>query len=243
MFFGCRDGHFYALDARTGGRKWAHDNKKGWVIASPAVEHGVVYFPTSDGERFKALDAATGATIYDISNKAKPELLTVWSDGGRGVHRMTYDRNLKYAYLGADVKGYNGVDWNRRVLWNKGNWFLVQDTIAAREAGRYDLDLTWKTIDRGNQRVDAAGRFVARRADGGQAGPAQLRLKLMTFAQANAIGPLGATWPCAPKWDFDPLVGMMITRSEFGGASFENWIVWLSKVLAVTRPIPTPIIT
>ena len=40
------------------------------MIASPAVERGVVYFPTSDGERFKALDAATGATIYDISNKA-----------------------------------------------------------------------------------------------------------------------------------------------------------------------------
>lgn len=50
-----------------------------------------------------------GLAIYDISNKAKPELLTVWSDGGRGVHRMTYDRNLKYAYLGADVKDYNGA--------------------------------------------------------------------------------------------------------------------------------------
>jgi eukaryotic-like serine/threonine-protein kinase len=70
VFFGCRDGHFYALDAKTGARKWAHDNKKGWVIASPAIERGIVYFPTSDGERFKALDAATGDTIYDISNKA-----------------------------------------------------------------------------------------------------------------------------------------------------------------------------
>ncbi len=70
VFFGCRDGHLYAVDARTGARKWAHDNKKGWVIASPAVDHGVVYFPTSDGERFKALNAATGATIYDVSNKA-----------------------------------------------------------------------------------------------------------------------------------------------------------------------------
>jgi outer membrane protein assembly factor BamB len=70
VFFGCREGYFYAVDAKTGARKWAHDNRKGWVIASPAVEHGVVYFPTSDGERFKALDAATGATVYDISNKA-----------------------------------------------------------------------------------------------------------------------------------------------------------------------------
>lgn len=70
VFFGCRDGHFYAVDAKTGAQKWIYDNKMGWVIASPAVTRGVVYFPTSDGQRFKALDAATGATVYDIANKA-----------------------------------------------------------------------------------------------------------------------------------------------------------------------------
>lgn len=62
------------------------------------------------------------------------------------------------------VKGYNGVDWERQVLWRKGAWFLVRDTITAREAGRYDLDVTWKTIDRQNQGVDDQGRFTARRA-------------------------------------------------------------------------------
>jgi outer membrane protein assembly factor BamB len=70
VFFGCRDGHFYAVDARTGARKWDHDNKGGWVIGSPAVDRGIVYFPTSDGERFMALDALTGTTVYDIPNKA-----------------------------------------------------------------------------------------------------------------------------------------------------------------------------
>ncbi len=62
------------------------------------------------------------------------------------------------------VKDYNGVDWDRRVLWSKGAWFLVQDTVTARAAGSYDLDLTWKTIDRGDQRVNEGGQFVARRS-------------------------------------------------------------------------------
>jgi len=62
------------------------------------------------------------------------------------------------------VRNYNGVDWQRRVLWRKGAWFLVQDTVTARQGGDYNLDLTWKTIDRGNQSVDGAGRFEARRA-------------------------------------------------------------------------------
>src|SRR6185503_4881110 len=70
VYFGCRDGHFYAVDAKTGKEKWNIDNHKGWVIASPAVREGVVYFPTSDGQRFKAVDAATGAVRFDIGMKA-----------------------------------------------------------------------------------------------------------------------------------------------------------------------------
>lgn len=61
------------------------------------------------------------------------------------------------------VDGYNGVDWERRVLWSKGAWFLVHDTATAREPGSYDLELTWKTIDRGGETVDDQGRFTASR--------------------------------------------------------------------------------
>jgi outer membrane protein assembly factor BamB len=70
VYFGCRDGHFYAVDAKTGAMKWNHDNKMGWVIASPAVVNGLVLFPTSDGTRFKALDGVTGKIVFDIGNKA-----------------------------------------------------------------------------------------------------------------------------------------------------------------------------
>jgi outer membrane protein assembly factor BamB len=66
VFFGCRDGHFYAVDAKTGAPKWSVDNNKGWVISSPAIKDGVVYFPTSDGQRFKAVDASTGAIKYNV---------------------------------------------------------------------------------------------------------------------------------------------------------------------------------
>ena len=70
VYFGCRDGHFYAVDANTGALRWSHDNHGGWVIASPAVKGGVVYFPTSDGTRFKALDAATGTVKFNVETKA-----------------------------------------------------------------------------------------------------------------------------------------------------------------------------
>jgi outer membrane protein assembly factor BamB len=69
VLFGCRDGHFYAVDAKTGQQKWAEDNHRGWVIASPAVQGATVYFPTSEGTQFKALEIATGKLQWRTVNK------------------------------------------------------------------------------------------------------------------------------------------------------------------------------
>jgi outer membrane protein assembly factor BamB len=66
VFVGGRDGHFHAVDAATGALRWKINNRGGWTIASPAVKDGVVYFPTSDGRRFKAVNAATGVVVVDV---------------------------------------------------------------------------------------------------------------------------------------------------------------------------------
>ncbi len=67
VYFGCRDSNFYALDAQTGQKKWAFNNKGSWVITSPAVRNGKVYFATSDSHMFHALDATSGAVAFSIS--------------------------------------------------------------------------------------------------------------------------------------------------------------------------------
>jgi outer membrane protein assembly factor BamB len=66
VYFGCRDSKLYALDALTGARKWAADNKGSWVIGSPAVKDGKVYFSTSDGGLFHGVDARTGAELFTL---------------------------------------------------------------------------------------------------------------------------------------------------------------------------------
>ena len=62
VYFGCRDSNFYALDASIGQKKWSFNNKGSWVITSPAVYDGKVYFATSDTEKFYAFEAKTGGT-------------------------------------------------------------------------------------------------------------------------------------------------------------------------------------
>jgi outer membrane protein assembly factor BamB len=123
VFFGCRDGHFYAVDAKTGTERWNHDNHKGWVIASPAVAKGIVYFPTSDGTRFKALDAATGKIVFDIANKevafSSPALVAGFAFFGTSdgwVHKV----DLSNGSISAEVQTDGSRENSRRYVGADG---------------------------------------------------------------------------------------------------------------------------
>ncbi len=72
VYFGCRDSHLYALDAASGEKRWAFDNKGSWVISTPLVKDGVLYFATSDSGLLHALDAQSGALRYSLSFKHWP---------------------------------------------------------------------------------------------------------------------------------------------------------------------------
>ncbi len=66
VYFGCRDSHLYALDAKTGEKKWAFSGEGSWVVSSPAVKEGKVYFVTSDSSLLYALDAKSGAVLHSV---------------------------------------------------------------------------------------------------------------------------------------------------------------------------------
>ncbi len=66
VYFGCRDSNFYALDAATGAKRWTFNNKGSWVIVSPVVHAGRVYFATSDTALLYTLDAQTGTPVDSL---------------------------------------------------------------------------------------------------------------------------------------------------------------------------------
>jgi outer membrane protein assembly factor BamB len=66
VYFGCRDSNLYALDSKSGTKKWEFNNKGSWVIGSPTVKDGRLYFTTSDSGMFHAIDANSGAPIYSL---------------------------------------------------------------------------------------------------------------------------------------------------------------------------------
>ncbi len=70
VFFGTENGEVIALDANTGEQKWK-SVVKGEVLASPAVEGGVVVVNTGSGFVF-ALDAGTGEEVWAFESDVPP---------------------------------------------------------------------------------------------------------------------------------------------------------------------------
>lgn len=64
VYTGSRDANLYAFDARSGQEKWRFPTGASWVITSPAVHAGRVYFATSDTSLVHAVDAATGQPVW-----------------------------------------------------------------------------------------------------------------------------------------------------------------------------------
>jgi outer membrane protein assembly factor BamB len=99
VIFGCRDGNIYALDARTGAQRWRFSANGSWVVATPTVLGGVVYFTTSDSLRFEALDERTGAEVYSLPygtySFSSPSI------AGKRAYFGTFDGKLHAVDLGA----------------------------------------------------------------------------------------------------------------------------------------------
>lgn len=70
VFVGGRDSRLHALDARSGAQRWQFPTGASWVVSSPAVAGGRVYFATSDSSRLHAVDAQTGRGLYDVDVSA-----------------------------------------------------------------------------------------------------------------------------------------------------------------------------
>jgi outer membrane protein assembly factor BamB len=66
VYFGSRDYNIYALDAKKGTGHWNMKEKGSWIIATPLVYGGNVYFGTSDSHQFYALGAGYGEDRWKL---------------------------------------------------------------------------------------------------------------------------------------------------------------------------------
>lgn len=96
VYFGSRDGHLYAVDARTGQVRWraTHDDFS-WGITSPAVRNDTVFEGSSDARFYRALRAADGSEIWRTpasgavwSSPALTGSLLIAGDASGAIHAL-----------------------------------------------------------------------------------------------------------------------------------------------------------
>ncbi|MEN6385322.1 MAG: WD40 repeat domain-containing protein [Phycisphaerales bacterium] len=60
----------------------------------------------------------------------------------------------KGAYACTRVKNYNGINWDRHILWFKNQYFIVVDNVEACEQGDFNIDCVWKVVKQGTENFD-----------------------------------------------------------------------------------------
>ena len=103
VYVGCRDSNLYALEAATGQEKWRFNNEMSWVISSPAVAQGKVFFATSDSSLYHVVDAATGKSVLRAAGQGLHVFLSL---GGR---RRGLDRRAQRHPRGARPEKRRGA--------------------------------------------------------------------------------------------------------------------------------------
>ena len=118
VYFGCRDSHLYALDAATGRLRWSIPTHGSWVIASPAVDNGRLYFATSDTGLFYSVDARSGAVGFSLDFKHWPmfsspavagDMAYIGSHNGRLIAIDTGRKSVAWTFATDGEKRYGAT--------------------------------------------------------------------------------------------------------------------------------------
>ncbi len=96
---------------------------------------------------------------YMVAQPSEHNTVIVLKDGWTtGVPELSQVvAEADYADIGifkSRLSDYNGVDWDRCVIWSKSRYFLVIDDLQATASGSYDLQCIWRALGK----ADLQGR-------------------------------------------------------------------------------------
>ena len=88
---------------------------------------------------------------YMIPTLSEHNTVTILKDGWAGstpaIAQVTAEAEFDDTALFASrMNRYNGVNWERAVIWPKGRYFLIVDTLECVEEAEYGFQCIWRTL-------------------------------------------------------------------------------------------------
>jgi outer membrane protein assembly factor BamB len=149
VYVGCEDGHLYALDLKTGAKKWEYLTEKNAPIkAPPSYRGGLVYVGDGDGI-FHCVDATTGkkrwtfetgGEISSGANFAGDNIL--FGSGDEQLYCLSKDGKelWKFKVPGGPVMASPAVVGDRTFVAGCDSTLHVLETAKGQELGAIDID-------------------------------------------------------------------------------------------------------
>jgi len=118
-----------------GKERWSYSNKGSWVISSPALSDGKVYFATADTGLLHALEAKSGALLFTLEFNRWPMFSSPAIASG-------------ILYIGSHQGKLNAIDLKaRKVAWSfetegfkkNGSTYTKPDGTPNYEAAFFDF--------------------------------------------------------------------------------------------------------
>jgi outer membrane protein assembly factor BamB len=150
LFFGANDGHFHALDRRTGTRLWSLKTSHPLVLTTPVV-HGDTVYMAQWIDWVYALDAASGKVKWRDCVPISIEKLHFYRDklylrSARQVAEYDPDTGKRLRLVDA-VYGYNGLAFLDNLAINSGTGAAaVIDLMGKGEQSRYQDQAALKGV-------------------------------------------------------------------------------------------------
>jgi eukaryotic-like serine/threonine-protein kinase len=153
-YFGCRDSKFYAVDLATGKERWSFSNKGSWVIGSPAIHDGKVFFATSDSAMFYELDAKTGAVVFSLKFRGWP-MFSSPSIAGNSILIGSHEGKL----IAIDTKSQK-VAWVFQTDGSKANGATYTKPDGTPNDGAAFTDFFYDDMVSGVQKLMSVGAVL-----------------------------------------------------------------------------------
>ncbi len=151
LYFGSRDYNIYAINARTGRGHWNMKEYGSWIIATPMIQNGLVYFGTSDTHRFYAVEEDYGKVKWTLDLNMR-----VYGSA------VAFNDRIYFGCFNGKLYGVNAnsgkIEWTFQTEGSSKNYSTVYDE---QDHFKKDFELYGNEMDKSENMILSLGSILS----------------------------------------------------------------------------------